>query len=334
MIGSTSSWAGERLKYDDAWWAAQYDKIYDTPHCQEIITNIDIGREFDREFGTLNTPFIWAFSLYFAKRECVDPAPDQALAIFTDLAERGHDLAALYLAHFHDIKYGADAPSTQSWMKRAKNAMPLIISKTWRKDFYQPVADTYKKMGIPFSPQLDGIFSWGEKILNGDPQHIYEYGIALLEHGKNPEDKVLGCNWLYAAESKGHKQARLRFAQLHILGKDIVQDLSTAKSWLDISVNKDKNTEALIYLARLLEQGDIFKQDLQDAYSALLRAESFGADVKPQLAQLRTKLSDSSISTAEWLAARETASITFTVADALKRPHKSRAASRICGFLP
>jgi len=334
MLGSTPSWAGERLVYDEAWWEAQYAKIYDTPQCQEIITNIEKVRDAERPFGTLIAQQGWALALYGAKGECADPAPDQALAIFTDLAERGEGVPAVFLAHFHHIKHGANAPLTLASMERAKHAMPLIIRENWRKEFYQPLADSFQEMGTPFSPKLENIFSWGEEILNGDSENIYQFGVNLLDHGKNSEDKVFGCRWLYKAERMGHKQARYRLARQHILGDGIQQAPDNGSSWLYNSVNKDQNVEALIFASNLLEQGDIFEKHLAGSYMALLRAKSLGADVTNRLERLRVQLTPHQLEWAVIDAKNPKYTLAFMTSPDLKRPPRSGLAPLICKFVP
>lgn len=331
---ATPSLADAPLAYDEAWWQTQYAKLYDKPECQALIPTIEKMREFDRFSGQWTAPMVWALGLYGAKGECADPAQDDALAILTDLAGRGEGFPAVYLAQLYHVEEGADSPLTQDWMQRTKNAIPRIITENWREDFYQPVVNGFKEMGAPISPQLNEIFAWGEGMLNGAPDPLYEHGMALLEHGKNPEDKVLACRWLYAAERKGHAQARYRFAQLHILGENIIRDPGVGMSWLHISVNEDRNVDALIFLSTLLEKGDVFRQDLTDAYAALLRAKKMGADVTLELARLRDKLSNKDIGHAEWLVDQETALITFGLSDSLKKKRRSGSASPFCQFLP
>jgi len=335
MLGSTSSWARERLVYDDAWWDAQYAKIYDTPACQDAIPSMEKIKEFDRELDLLKAPRVWALGLYYEKGVCADPAPDQAIAILTDLAERGEGIATVYLAHFHHIKFGANAPLTLAWMERAKNAMSRIIAKNWRKTFYQSRADAFQKIGTPFSPQLEHIFSWGEEILNGDPEIIYKFGINLLEHGKNSEDKVLGCRWLYKAMNKGHAQARYRFARQMLLGDGVMQVPSDAFGYLYSAVNRDHNLDAILFVSQLLEKGGLFKRSLPDAYIALLRARNFGAIVADDdLSRLRNQLTKGELYWAEKDAVNMKMSIFFTLTPQLAALDSSGIASRTCKFVP
>lgn len=288
----------------------------------------------DRKLGRLSAPHAWALGLYFAKGECAAPDPDQAIEILTDLAERGQGLPPVFLAHFYHIKHGANAPLTQSWRERVKNAMPLIISESWRKDFYQPLAVAYQKERIPFSPQLENIFLWGEETLGGEAESLYQIGIRLIENGTNPEDKVLGCRWLYEAEKKGHTQARFRIAQLHLLGEGIVQAPGTATPWLYMSVNKDKNVKALLFLSQLLDRGEVFKRDLPESYAALLKAERLGANVKSELTRLRPKLSNKQIESAQWRLTLPNYKLSFQIYGPEKYLERSLITSHICRILP
>ncbi len=328
------SLADTLLAYDEVWWQAQYTKLYDKPECQEFIPAIEKMREFDRFSGQWGAPFTWALGLYWENGECADPNQEEALVIFTDLAGRGEIFPAIYLAQLYHIEYGADVPLTKAWMERAKNVMPLIIRENWRDVFHKPLAESFQRAGTPLSPQLEEIFTWGEEMLNGDADRLYEYGMTLLEYGQNPEDNVLACRWLYAAERKGHVQARFHLARIHILGDGVVQAPREARPWLYFSVNKDKNIDALIFLSTLLEKGGVFKRDLSDAYTALLRAKQMGAGVTSEIVQLRNKLSDRDIEHAEWLANQETAAITFSVSDTFTHPRTSRIAPQICKFSP
>ncbi|MBL4613755.1 MAG: hypothetical protein JKY27_02615 [Magnetovibrio sp.] len=320
--------------YDDAWWEAQYERIYDTPKCREIISNTEKIKEADRKVGLLIAPQVWAIGMYFAKGECGDPAPDEALEILTDLAERGQGIAAVFLAQLYHINHGANAPLTQSWVERAKHAMPLIITKDWRKDFYQPLADGFQKAGTSLSPQLERIFSWGEETLGGEAEPLYQIGIRLIEQGANPGDKVLGCRWLYAAEKKGHHQARFRIAQLHIRGEGIIQAPGTASPWLYMSVNNDNSVKALLFLSQLLERGAVFKKDLPESYAALLKAEHLGANVKSELMRLNPKLSHKQLKSARWRLTLPNYKLSFQVHDPDKYQERSLIISHICRFVP
>ena len=332
-LGSPSSWAREKLIYDDAWWENQYKKIYDTPQCQHIIPNIDRIRKYDHKSKTFIAPFMWALGMYVSTGECGAPEQNQALAIFTDLAERGEGIPAIYLAQFYHIKYGANAPITRSWIERAKNAMPLIVTENWRKDFYQPLADDFQKAGTPFSPQLERIFSWGEKILNGEPNRIYEFGVALLDHGKNVEDKVLGCRWLYRAMNKGHSQARYRFARQMLLGEGVVQNPRDGHGYLYPAVNQDHNIDAILFVSQLLEKGDVFKRSLSDAYIALLRAKKFGATITDNdLNRLRNQLTKSDLDWVKRYAFDMKMSIFFTLTPELAALSRSRPTPSSCQF--
>ena len=215
------SQAEAAVDYNDAWWEEQYGKIYDTQYCREIITNMEKIRVLDRKTGLLIAPMGWAIGMYSAKGECGDPNPDEALYILTDLAERGVGVPSVLIAHFYHIKHGAKSPVTQSWMERAKNAMPLIITENWRENFYQPTATAYQEAGTPYSPQLESIFSWGETTLSGDPENIFQFGINLVEQGTHPEDKVLGCRWLSEAETLGHTKARFQLGRQLALGDGV-----------------------------------------------------------------------------------------------------------------
>jgi len=321
--------------YNNAWWKEQYKKIYDRPQCRHIIPHIDRIRKYDRKSKTFIAPFVWALGMYLSMGECGASDLDQALAIFTDLAKRGEGIPAVYLAQFYYIKYGAHAPLTRSWIERAKNAMPLIITENWRKDFYQPLADDFQKRGTPFSPQLERIFSWGEKILSGGPDRIYKFGIALLDHGKNVEDKVLGCHWLYKAMNKGDSQARYRFARQMLLGEGVMQDPRDGHGYLYPAVNHDHNIDAILFVSQLLEKGDVFKRSLSDAYIALLRAKKFGAIVADDdLSRLRNQLTKSELYWAEKDAFDMKMSIFFSLTPELAALSRSRPTPSICQFQP
>ncbi|PCI38175.1 MAG: hypothetical protein COB46_11980 [Rhodospirillaceae bacterium] len=284
--------ASERLLYDDAWWEERYATLPDTPDCQVIITNIEEARNAERALGRFYTPFLWALDKYFNQEKCITQNPDEAITIFTDLAERGEGLATVYLAHIYHAKYGPNAPITQSWLERAKPAMVRVISENWRKNFYHPAAKTFQKIKMPFSPELESVFLWGEETLNGDPEKIYQIGMDLLKHSSLPEAKVLACGWFFKARIKKHVKARFQQGRQLALGDGVKVNSRKAEMLLELSANVDHNVNAFLLAAQLLQRGDIFHKHLPDAYFALLKAQALGANVSEQLQELAPQLTD------------------------------------------
>ncbi|MBD3661804.1 MAG: sel1 repeat family protein, partial [Arenibacter algicola] len=191
------------------------------------------------------------------------------------------------------------------------------------------------RKGTPLSPQFDQIFSWGEQILHGNPEAIYQFGIMLIENDTYPEDKILGCRWLFKAVSKNHAQARYRLARQLLLGNGVLQVPDLGYGYLDQAIRSDNVPEAFIFAADMAERGDLLQKDLMQAYAALLRARRLGGNVEArELKRLRTQLSETEIKVAQKYGEEEESLVHFSLTDEAKRLNEPVSASYLCRFKP
>lgn len=69
---------------------------------------------------------------------------------------------------------------------------------------------------------------------------------------------------------------------------------------LDEFANDDRNVDAFLSAAQLMQEGDIFEKHLPNAYYALLRAQELGADVSEQLKILEPQLTSNDSERGKW----------------------------------
>ena len=104
---------------------------------------------------------------------------------------------------------------------------------------------------------------------------------------------------------------------------------------LEASVNRDYNTNAMIFGSQLLEKGDVFKRNAYSAYTVLLRAQILGGTVlETDLKRLRAQLSQHEIEWSEKDARNIKSPLQFSLSPITQNLNKSRLASKICKFVP
>lgn len=289
LLVSRSSLADGTVPYGDDWWNDHYAKIQDTENCRNLKDTFDQARQLDRRVGKMSSLVLLGF-LYW-QGQCFDKNLLLAEQLLTRTAERGESVAAVYLAQFYYLIKGEDAPETKAWVERAKYAMALL-GNDWKQGLYTPLSNYFKQTGQHLAPQLEQAFSWYEGIQKGDPEVIYQTGIRLLENDTYPESKVLACEWLFEAETKGHVKARFQLGRQLALGDGVKVAPGKALLLLELSANVDKNADAYLLAAQLLQQGDVYEKHLPNAYFALLKAQSMGRDVSEQLKQLEPQITE------------------------------------------
>ncbi|MBF0246700.1 MAG: sel1 repeat family protein [Alphaproteobacteria bacterium] len=295
----------QEFRYDDAWWRMQQGKVFDRPSCQEIHDTIGNLRAFDLKNQTLNAPSSLAWSLFFSVKDCLASDRSLALWILEDVAAHGDGISIIVLAQFSYLEFGADDPMTRTRVERAKNAMGRLLTPNWRTLLYEPLVAGLKKEDVDLSPQLEDAFAWAESTLNGDSDEMYRIGLSLVDSGKYPEDKVLGCHWLSQAEAKGHRQARFRLGKQLALGEGVNVSAEKAMLLLSISASRDRNTDAYLLAADLLQRGDVYRKNLPEAYYALLKAQVLGENVKDVLLALEPQVSAQDRDIAQWRSTNE-----------------------------
>lgn len=287
LASPQKTWGGELTPLDDAWWSRHYAKIHDTEECKGLEPHFAYARKVDQGNGTMSAHVLLG-SLYWLG-PCFDQDLPLAEHLLTQTAERGQSIAALYLAQFYFLAEGESAPRTQEWLQRAKLAMPLL-SGNWKRDIYPVLKARFEQSGERLSPHLEDVFNWYRSINHGDPEVSYQIGLDLLEKNTYSESKVLACNWFYKAETRDHVKARYQLGRQLALGDGVKVAPGAAMLMIQKSANIDKNPDAFLLAARLLQEGDVFERNLPDAYFALLKAKALGADVTEQLKTLEPQL--------------------------------------------
>jgi TPR repeat protein len=187
-----------------------------------------------------------------------------------------------------------------------------LLGDDWKQGVYVHLANHFKQKGQHLSPQLEQVFSWYEGIENDEPDAHYQIALRLLESRAYPEAKILACEWFYKAETKGHSKARFQLGRQLALGDGVKVAPEKALLLLELSANVDKNVDAYLLAAQLLQQGDVYEKHLPNAYFALLKAQALGADLSDQLKQLEPLLTKKERENAKWWADFETSQLSLS----------------------
>ena len=95
------------------------------------------------------------------------------------------------------------------------------------------------------------------------------------------------------------------------LGDGVEINPQRAELLLGLSANVDKNVDAYLLAAQLLQKGDVFEKSLPNAYLALLKAQALGADVTDKLKHLEPLLTEKERENAKWWADFEPSLVTL-----------------------
>jgi TPR repeat protein len=278
-------WAADNAPSHNAWWESVYDKFYPTDECLAVREDIKYVRTLDQKHSTVLAHFYLGSQLLDGL--CLNRNTAQAKEAFQYAAERGDAYSAIFLAQLYFMEEGTDGPKADEWGERARYSMVKLPDPA---EIKQILINRFE--GTVLSPHLEEAFAWFKGIQSQSPDAFYQIGMNVLKNNTYLESKVLACRWFYEAEIQGHAGARFQLGRQLALGDGVKVAKRQAFWALETSTNVDKNVDAYLLAAQLLQKGDVFEKNLPNAYFALLKAQTMGADVSEQLKTLEHRLSD------------------------------------------
>lgn len=284
---------------DNAWWESVYDKFYPNDKCLAVREDIKHIRTLDQKHSTFLAHFYLGSQLLDGL--CLNRNAAQAKEAFLYAAERGDAYSAIFLAQVYFLEEGTDGPKAYEWGERAHYSMIKLSDPA---EIKQILVNRFE--GTVLSPHLEEAFAWFKGIQSQSPDSFYQIGMNELKNNTYPESKVLACRWFYEAEIQGHGGARFQLGRQLALGDGVKVAKRQAFWALETSANKDKNVDAFLLAAQLLQTGDVFEKHLPNAYYALLMAQRLGAEVSEQLKTLEPQISKKERESKKWWAEQST----------------------------